>query len=94
MITGNSGHGIAAYNHAFVQNYQDVGSSITNNGNQGVEAWNGVSFQLYNATISGNTNSAVNASFASRFYFQGGSITGSITCDDTVLMRGDFVCPE
>ena len=93
-ITGNTGHGIAAYNHAFIQAFQDVGSSITNNGNHGIEAWNGASGQLYNATITGNTNSAINASFASRFFFVGGTITGTISCDDSVLIRGDFACPE
>ena len=93
IITGNTGHGIAAYNHAFIQGFEDVGSSITNNGNHGVEAWNGASLQLYNADIRGNTNNAINASFGSRFYFQGGSITGTISCDDSVLSQGDWLCP-
>lgn len=94
VITGNTGHGIAAYNQSFIQGFQDVGSSITGNGNNGVEAWNGASAQLYNTTISGNTNNAINASFASRFFFVGGNITGNIACDDSVLLRGDFACPE
>ena len=94
IITGNTGHGIAAYNHAFIQGFEDVGSSITNNGNHGVEAWNGASLQLYNADIRGNTNNAINASFGSRFYFQGGTITGTISCDNSVVSQGDFLCPE
>ena len=94
VITGNTGHGIAAYNQGFVQGYEDVGSSITNNGNHGIEAWNGASAQLYNTTISGNTNNAISASFGSRFFFVGGTITGTISCDDSALLRGDFGCPE
>ena len=93
-ITGNSGHGIAAYNHAFVQAYQDVGSSITNNGEHGINLWNGVSFQLHKATITGNTNDDVNASFGSRFHFSGGGTIGDIYCDDSVLSAGDWVCPD
>ena len=93
-ITGNTGHGIAAYNHGFVQGFQDVGSSITNNGGHGIEAWNGASAQLYNATISGNAGNAINAGFASRFHFVGGSITGAISCDDTSQIAGAFACPE
>ena len=93
-ITGNGGHGIAAYNHAFVQAYEDVGSSITGNGGHGINAWNGVSIDLHKATITGNTNDDVNASFGSRFIFYGGSTIGDIYCDDSVLSAGDKVCPE
>ena len=93
-ITANGGHGIAAYNHAFVQAYEDAGSSITGNGGHGINAWNGVSIQLHKATITGNTNDDVNASFGSRFHFYGGGIIGDIYCDASVLSIGDWVCPD
>ena len=93
-VTGNGGHGISAYNHGYVQAFQDVGSSITANGMNGITVWNGASVQLHNATITGNTNDAISASFGSRFYLSGGSVTGNIYCDDSVLSQGDTLCPE
>ena len=92
-ITGNTGHGIAAYNHAFVQAFQDVGSSITGNGKHGINIWNGVSVQIHNATVTGNPDGDVNASFGSRLNFEGGTV-GTISCDDSVLSGGEWVCPE
>ena len=91
-ITGNTGHGIAAYNHAFVQAFQDVGSSITDNGKNGVNAWNGSSIHLDNATITGNSDWDINAAFGSRLLFNAGTI-GTIYCDDSVLDAGDVECP-
>ena len=93
-ITGNTGHGIAAYNHAFVQAHNDPGSSITGNGIHGINAWNGVSIQLHKPTITGNSNDDVNASFGSRFHFYGGGTIGDIYCDGSVLSAGDVMCPE
>ena len=93
-VTGNGGHGISAYNHGFVQAFQDVGSSITANGMNGINVWNGASVYLHNATITGNTNDAISASFGSRFFLSGGTVTGNIYCDDSVLSQGDTLCPE
>ena len=92
-ITGNTGHGITGYNHAFVQAFQDVGSSITDNGQHGINAWNGVSVQIHNATVTGNPGGDVNASFGSRLNFEGGNV-GTIYCDDSVLSAGAWVCPD
>ena len=92
-VTGNSGHGIGAYNHAFVSSYEDAGSSITGNAMHGIQAWNGASLQLWNPTVTGNTNGDVNASFGSRFAFYGGDV-GDIYCDESVLSQGDWVCPD
>ena len=92
-ITSNDGQGIGAYTHAFVQAYEDVGSSITANGMHGVNAWNGAIIEIHNATITGNTNGDVNASFGSRIRFPGSTI-GGISCDDSVLSQGDWVCPD
>ena len=91
-IAGNTGHGIAAYNHAFVQAFQDVGSSITGNEKHGINVWNGVSVQIHNVTITGNSDGDVNASFGSRLNLEGGTV-GTISCDDSVLSGGDWVCP-
>ena len=93
-VTGNGGNGFSVYNHAFIQAYNDPGSSITGNGGHGIVGWNGVSIQLQNATITGNTNNDVNASFGSRFHLYGDGTIDDIYCDDSVLDAGDFLCPE
>ena len=93
-VTGNAGHGIGVYNHSFVQSYGGVGPSITGNGGHGLNIWNGASVQLDNATVTGNSKTDVAASFGSRFFFEGDTTIGAISCDDNVLSTGDFLCPE
>ena len=93
-VMGNSGHGVSLYNHGFIQSLGGAGPTITGNGSHGVIAWNGASVQFLNAAISGNTHDAINASFGSRLHLDGGSITGNIYCDDSVLSQGDWVCPD
>ena len=54
--------------------------------------WNGASVQIHNATVTGNPDGDVNASFGSRLNFEGGNV-GTIYCDDSVLSSGVWVCP-
>lgn len=55
--------------------------------------WNGVSVQNHNATVTGNPDGDVNASFGSRLNFEGGNVS-TIYCDDSVLSSGDWLCPD
>jgi hypothetical protein len=73
------------------------GMTVSNNGGIGVEVDDGSSALMSGATITGNGAGAgpdVSATFGSRLTLNGNAIgILPITCDGTVLSRGDALCP-
>jgi hypothetical protein len=53
----------------------------------------GPTAQIRNATITGNTTVDVRLLFGARATFDGTNNVGAVTCDGTVLVRGDVSCP-
>lgn len=55
--------------------------------------WNGASVEFYDsiATITGNTFDDIRAQFGSRLSL-GDSITGTVSCDRTVITQSEGVC--
>jgi len=64
---------------------------VENNNGRGVYADDGSSAGCSNSTITGNAGGDVILSFGSRASLYGGSI-GTISCDGTELIRGDYAC--
>lgn len=48
---------------------------------------------IQDSTIQGNTSGDVDLSFGARVSFEGDNDVGTVTCDDTVLVEGDVICP-
>jgi len=73
------------------------GTTVSNNGGIGVDVDDGSSVTMSGATISGNGAGAgpdISASFGSRLTLNGNTIgILPITCDGSVLSRGDVLCP-
>lgn len=93
-ISNNSGDGISCR-----QNSSVIANGILINGNDddGINV-DDCSADIRDSTIRRGvigppTNPAVIASFGSRLTLFGNSISGGITCDSSVLSRGDTVCP-
>jgi hypothetical protein len=67
---------------------------VQDNGGRGITANDGSIVRCNNSTITGNAGGDVNLEFGSRSSLDGNTI-GSlpISCDNTVLSRGNHVCP-
>ncbi len=65
----------------------------TGNKGLGVQVDGGSGLTLVQSTVTGNKMTDIGLSFGSRLDITGGSI-GSISCDSSVLSRGDKVCPR
>ena len=88
-ITGNAIHGIAVYHNS---ECTARGVTVQNNGDNGINAWNGVCLFITDATITGNTSGDVSLAFGSMSSINGGSV-GTIMCDESVLSIGEWRCP-
>lgn len=51
------------------------------------------SAELVNANVQGNTVADVRLQFGARAAFMGATSAGTVSCDDTVLIRGTVSCP-
>ncbi len=67
---------------------------VKNNSGWGVKGDDGSSIGCENSTITDNSSGAVQLSFGAKSTLNGNTISPTpITCDSTVLSRGDCVCP-
>ena len=67
---------------------------VQSNGGIGVNVEDGsLSFGSDNITIAGNDDGDLNLTFGAHASVWGVPDIGSISCDDTVLIRGDLTCP-
>ena len=89
VITDNTLDGIMVRGNSELTAYA---IDAQNNHERGVAADDGSSISISNSTITGNWVNDVVLTFGSRASLYGGTI-GTITCDGTVLSRGDHVCP-
>ena len=90
MIENNGGHGIATSNNSVVY---ALASTITGSGQDGINAWSGVSVELDDSSVTGNTGSDISAGGGSRVSGYNGSQVVDVDCDDSVLSYGDVSCP-
>jgi hypothetical protein len=90
----NAGNGINVLTGSTLTLVNQVLLESQQNGAVGVLADNGSTVTLLGATVTGNKNSDVSFSFGSRADINTSSF-GSITCDQSVLIRGDtkVTCP-
>jgi hypothetical protein len=95
QLLSNLGRGVRLGENAVGQFFN--GTIISDNGGVGIESDGGSIVESSGATISGNGAGAgpdILASFGSRLTLNGNAIgILPITCDGTVLSRGDVLCP-
>jgi hypothetical protein len=90
-ITGNGTNGILL---AQASEADLGGLSVTANGTWGISADDGSGLVCGGSTVSGNSSGDIVLQFGSRSSLNGNTIgTTPITCDGTVVSRGDVVCP-
>jgi hypothetical protein len=89
--SGNGRHGLSAFLGSKIDLSGDSMLSSQNNGDAGLLADNGSAIRIINSNITGNSRDVV-LSFGARAELSGNSI-GAISCDDSVLIRGDASCP-
>lgn len=65
---------------------------IADNAGKGVSV-DGGSVQMAGSELTGNTAGDLSLGFGAHGDFQGGNSAGSVSCDGTVLVRGDLACP-
>jgi hypothetical protein len=91
----NAGNGVSILTGSNLTLIHQATVSSTNNQGSGVAADNGSGLTLIKSTITGNKKKDVFLTFGSRVDITGSTI-GAITCDATVLVRGDTgtQCPR
>lgn len=93
-VTNNGHQGIfVGETSGFVS---DTGLMVTSNSGGGISV-DESHIRLQNATITGNGGTGgadLSASFGARLNLNTGNTIGTITCDTTVLSRGNTVCPS
>ena len=87
----NAGNGVAILLGSNLTMVNQVVMETQNNVGNGVQVDNGSSATLLNASVSGN-HPDVSLAFGARSDIRRSSV-GTMTCDATVLSRGDVVCP-
>lgn len=95
VIQGNSSNGLNIVDDSMLS---ASGILVENNSGKGIFADNGSTLNCNNSIITGNTGGDVDLSFGSRATLNGNTIaTLPISCDETVLSRGDtpgHLCPS
>jgi len=92
IVENNNTDGIRALRSSRLRTGTSFLAQIRNNGRMGVWLNDGSTADCSNSTITGNPGGDVVLSFGSRASLYGGTI-GNISCDGTVLIRGDYGCP-
>ncbi|NOT54208.1 MAG: hypothetical protein HOP18_06340 [Deltaproteobacteria bacterium] len=93
--SGNGRHGLSAFLESRIDLSGGSVVSSQNNHNAGILADNGSFVRLVNSTLAGNSGRDVELSFGSRADLNATNAIGTLSCDDTVLIRGNagFTCP-
>jgi parallel beta-helix repeat protein len=93
--SGNRRHGLSAFLESRIDLSGGSVVSSQNNHNAGILADNGSFVRLVNSTLTGNSGRDVELSFGSRADLNATNAIGTLSCDDTVLIRGNagFTCP-
>jgi len=91
---GNARDGVAIRLDAKLDMSNNAALNSTQNGNAGLSVDNGSFGGLMNANVSGNSGpSNMSLSFGSRADFISGNNIASLSCDGSVLSRGELSCP-
>lgn len=90
--SGNGRHGLSAFLGSKIDLSGDSTLSSQNNGDAGVLADNGSAIRIINSNITGNKRDVM-LSFGARAELNG-NLIGSISCDESVLIRGDVSCTQ
>jgi Periplasmic copper-binding protein (NosD) len=96
VATGNRRHGMSAFVGSKIDVSGDGVITSQQNGDAGLLADNGSAVHVINSTITGNRPGRdIVLTFGARADLAQNPALGSITCDETVLIRGDTVtvCP-
>lgn len=88
----NTGNGIAVLSGSNLTLVNQVVLLSQNNTLAGVQADNGSALTLLNVTITGNKTTDVSLAFGVRSDIRSSTVD-TITCDPSVLSRGDKTCP-
>lgn len=90
----NSGNGMSLQNNSQLHMFDQAKVLANNNTGFGIQADNGSSMTLLNSAIQNNPTD-ITLTFGSRAELNGNTI-GSLTCDTTVIIRGDSgrTCPH
>ena len=92
MSAANRRHGLSTFVGGKIDLSGDSQITSQGNGQMGLFADNGGSVRVSKSTLTKNTMKDVALSFGTRAEFIDNEI-GTITCDATVLIRGDLNCP-
>lgn len=89
-ITGNGSHGIFVERGSALE--LTNATVIANNGGKGIKVDNGI-LRINGTTVNeGNATGDVALTFGTRAELGTGNAMGSLTCDDTVMLRGGGAC--
>lgn len=91
----NGRHGISAFVESVVDLSGDSSVTLQDNGNTGLLVDNGSTARIINSNMDNNMNQDVALTFGARADFKNNIKIGNVTCDATVLIRGDsgIACP-
>lgn len=93
--SGNRRHGLSAFLQSRIDLSADSVAISQGNGNAGALIDNDSFLRLVNSTLTGNTGRDVVLSFGSQADLNNTNTIGTVSCDDTVLTRGNagLTCP-
>ncbi|NOT55407.1 MAG: hypothetical protein HOP18_12440 [Deltaproteobacteria bacterium] len=93
--SGNRRHGLSAFLESRIDLSGDSVVTSQNNDNAGLLADNGSFVRLVNSTLTSNRGRDLVLSFGSRADLNTTNAIGTVSCDDTVLIRGNasLSCP-
>ena len=91
VIDNNEGSGISLSRNSHAGFFSPV--TISNNGGDGISAWNDADINLTEATFSGNGGDDIALSLGSRLGWGGDTSSITMSCDDSVLTYNGAACP-
>ncbi len=93
--SGNRRHGLSAFLQSRIDLSGDSVAISQGNGNTGALIDNDSFLRLVNSNLTGNTGRDVVLSFGSQADLNNSNTIGTVSCDDTVLIRGNagLTCP-
>ena len=92
VFSNNEGSGISVNRNSHVAFFSGA-VTISNNGGDGISAWNDADVNLPETIFSGNGGDDIALSLASRLGWGGDTASITISCDDSVLTYNGAACP-